>query len=152
MEPEPKPPFDSKSNLPSIAAGDNLRHHVSACPICGGGLCGVRAYFDSPESLSYGLVICDECEAIWLQPDTQGVHVYADAEAPVSPVNGLGLYDPTVSRWANAEDIQKLGWSASIDDSLTYDPNASADDLAASDPPSSDQPSSAPPSSEAENE
>lgn len=117
MPPEPQSPTDS------IADGESLRHNVSSCPICGGGLCGIRSFFDSDASLSHGLVVCDECEAIWLQPDTRGVHVYADPESPVCPISGLGLYDSKVSRWANADDVAMLGWTEMIDPRLTFDPD-----------------------------
>jgi len=94
---------------------------VSSCPICGDGLCGVRVYFDSSGTLTHGLVICDECEAIWLQTDTSGVHVYAASESPRCPISGVGLYDRVVGRWANEEDIATLGWSDAIQPALTFD-------------------------------
>lgn len=97
-----------------------MRHNVSSCPICRDGLCGVRAYFDSSGELAHGLVVCDECEAIWLQPDTGGVHVYAAPESPRCPISGVGLYDRVFSRWANEDDIVALGWSAAIEPELTF--------------------------------
>ncbi|TWT97522.1 hypothetical protein Pla100_26760 [Neorhodopirellula pilleata] len=98
-----------------------MRHNVSSCPICGGGLCGVRAYFDASGVLTHGLVVCDECEAIWLQPDTGGVHVYADPESPRCPISGVELYHRGTSRWANEDDLASLGWSAAIASELTFE-------------------------------
>lgn len=100
-----------------------MRHNVSSCPICGGGLCGVRAFFDASSRLTHGLIVCDECEAIWLQPKTDGVHVYADPESPECPISGEGLYDRNVSRWANEEDVAALGWFGEINPALTFDPS-----------------------------
>lgn len=117
MPPEPNPATDS------LADGESMRHNISSCPVCGGGLCGIRAFFDQDAVLIHGLVVCDECEAIWLQPDTQGVHVYADPESPLCPLSGMGLYDSKVSRWANASDVAMLGWTDRIAHDLTFDPN-----------------------------
>lgn len=81
-----------------------------------------HGFTSSSDKPSYGLILCDECEAIWLQPDVHGVHLYADSESPRSPVTGEPLYDVHSSRWANAADVAALGWTDKIDDSLTYDP------------------------------
>lgn len=124
-------------------ASTGPRHSVAHCPICDGGLCSVRAFFDHSvvpnplaanepniaevsRKLSHGLVICDECEAIWLQPDIRGVHVYPDAQTPHCPVTGKPLYDWQTSRWATSEDVASLGWSDAINPSLTYDPSGDA--------------------------
>lgn len=109
------------------AGEDHLRHSVAHCPICEGGLCSVRAFFENDitrtsEKPSHGLILCDECEAIWLQPNVQGVHLYADSESPLDPITGKPLYDPRSSRWANTKDVESLRWSDKIDPSLTYDP------------------------------
>lgn len=131
IEPES---HDSLSDPPAAASrsgGEGLRYSVGQCPICGGGLCSIRAYFDDEnggEKLTHGLVVCDECEAIWLQPDTKGVHVYADSESPLCPVSGKPLYAPQYSRWANADDVAALNWSDAVDSSLTYDPRGDQSD------------------------
>ncbi|MDA8743786.1 hypothetical protein N9N28_04035 [Rubripirellula amarantea] len=97
------------------------RHSIDFCPICGGGLCGLRIYGigeNSPANTPpHGLVICDECEAIWLEPDTSTVHVYPDLENPVSPVSGEPLWGET-SRWATIEDIKQLGWLDAVNRDL----------------------------------
>lgn len=97
------------------------RYSVAACPVCGGGLCTVRVFLAPDGSLDHGLVVCDECEAIWLQPDVAVRHVYVDPEAPTSPISGQPLYDRHASRWAEWSDIESLHWTHAIDPSLTYD-------------------------------
>lgn len=101
----------------------------------------MRAYFDDQNQLSYGLVVCDECDAIWLQPDTQHPHIYPDPESPLSPVSGGSLYDPRHSRWATREDAEALGWSARIDPTLSHSSPAthSMPDPHAPDPHSLDE-------------
>ncbi|MCM2372383.1 hypothetical protein [Aporhodopirellula aestuarii] len=133
LEPES---HDSQSGPPGGAADDHeeLRFCVGQCPICDGGLCTVRVFFDdtgpdsTSEQISHGLVACDECEAIWLQPNTRGVHVYANSETPLCPVSGKPLYDNRFSRWANAADVASLGWSDAIDPALTHDPRGDRSD------------------------
>ena len=70
-------------------------HSIDFCPICGGGLCGIRIVGDSgdvDQSPPHALIICDECEAIWLEPDVSTVHQYPDLENAVSPVGGQPLW------------------------------------------------------------
>lgn len=101
----------------------NTRHHVATCPICEDGLCGVRVYLDDESNVTHGLIVCDECEAIWLQPNVSGVHVYANSQSPLSPVSGQGLYDQSLSRWANRDDVAALGWSAAVKKELDWNPS-----------------------------
>ncbi len=117
----PTEPEDTSSES-SLQPNDSVRLCVGECPLCQDGLCMARAYFNDQNQVSYGLLVCDECEAIWLQPDTQSPHVYPDPESPLSPASGGPLYDPRHSRWATHEDVEALGWSAKIDATLTHSP------------------------------
>lgn len=110
-------------------------HSIDFCPICGGGLCGIRIIesmsAENPESNKeiatdsetssllqpHGLVICDECEAIWLEPDVSTVHQYPDLENAASPVNGQPIWGDG-SRWASMEEIELLGWSEAVNPEL----------------------------------
>ncbi|TWU04876.1 hypothetical protein [Stieleria varia] len=106
-------------------------HSIDFCPVCGGGLCGVRICgVDSPDHLAayseqdssvrlppHGLVICDECEAIWLEPDLQSDHLYADPIDSRCPICSESLWGEQ-SRWADEKDLKLLGWSDAIDRSL----------------------------------
>ena len=95
-------------------------HSVGYCPICGGGLCGVhlcehQAAGDHRENteIDHGLVICDECEAIWLEPDLSSVHQYPDAVDAKCPVCSGPLWADG-GRWANLSEVELLGWGDRI--------------------------------------
>lgn len=123
-------------------------HSISQCPICEGGLCGVRICGlpdkqhrqpDSDEFVGitdppfggeaaplvdttagpHGLVICDECEAIWLEPDTSTEHQYPDPENAKCPVCGDHLWNGN-NHWANLAEVAFLGYENKIDPSLDY--------------------------------
>ena len=91
-------------------------HSVDVCSICGCGLCGIRIcgyQTDQP----HGLVVCDECEAIWTQPDTSSPHLWRDAELPLCPVCEQPLWS-NHSRWATREDLKQIGWEQVINPNL----------------------------------
>ena len=92
-------------------------HSVDVCAVCGGGLCGIRICgFDTDQP--HGLVVCDECEAIWTEPDTSTAHRWRDAENPCCPICGEALWGPH-SRWANREDLCRIGWRNEADPLLS---------------------------------
>lgn len=108
----------SESNEGSISGPI---HSIAKCPVCGGGLCGIRICSgDDPTQASPGLgfVMCDECEAIWLEPDTSSEHLYVEPESPLCPICRGGLWG--TSRWANADEVESLGWSAAVDHELDW--------------------------------
>jgi hypothetical protein len=88
-------------------------------------LCGIRICGLTPaESASqqrgdsiHGLVVCDECEAIWLDPDVKSDHVYPNPTDSACPICCQPLWGPT-SRWANDEDVRALGWSDAVNHDL----------------------------------
>ncbi|QDT12061.1 hypothetical protein [Planctomycetes bacterium K23_9] len=108
------------------------KHSIDFCPICGGGLCGVRICGIQPQSenvavqnqydTAHGLIVCDECEAIWLEPDVSTDHVYPDCENAACPICNASLWGEN-SRWANADDIEALGWTAAINHDLDINPD-----------------------------
>ncbi len=62
----------------------------------------------------HGLIVCDECEAIWTEPNISAEHQYPDAEEARCPVCTLPLWGPQ-SRWATFDDCSELGWIDEID-------------------------------------
>ncbi len=92
------------------------KHSVDYCPVCGGGLCGIRICGLADEH-PHGFILCDECEAIWLQPDVTSPHQYADAEQPQCPICQQALWGPQ-SRWANWDDCSELNWIDAINPAL----------------------------------
>ncbi len=100
-------------------------HSIDYCPICGGGLCGIRicGLSSLPQAAArrgdsiHGLIVCDECEAIWLEPNISSDHAYPDPTNSICPICSQPLWGDN-SRWANREDIAALGWSAAVNQEL----------------------------------
>ncbi len=104
------------------------QHSIDFCPVCGGGLCGIRICgtqlgdaskqdFGTNSQSPHGLVICDECDAIWLEPDLTTAHQYPDVENAKCPVCDDGLWGPN-SRWADRNDLARLEWELAINPAL----------------------------------
>ncbi len=115
------------------------KHSIAFCPICGGGLCGIRicgvadedrartgsrTFSKTGSTEPHGLIVCDECEAIWLEPDTSTPHQYLDLEDAMCPICGEALWG-LQSRWATADDVDVLGWESAVNRDL----NLTEDDL-----------------------
>jgi hypothetical protein len=101
------------------------RYSVGWCPVCQQGLCGIRVCED--EYGLRGLVICDECEAIWLDPNLGQPHLYVDPVAPVWPDYHHSLWGP-YTHWASLAEIEQLGWDDAVDHSLDdYQPPTDTD-------------------------
>ncbi len=92
------------------------KHSIDYCPICGGGLCGIRICGLSDEH-PHGLIVCDECEAIWTRPDVTSEHQYPDAEMQQCPICQNPLWGPQ-SRWATWDDCSELNWLDAINPAL----------------------------------
>ena len=92
------------------------KHSIDFCPVCGGGLCGIRlcgldgSHDDVPP---HGLIVCDECEAIWLVPDVTSDHSFPSAEDARCPVCCRSLWGDN-GRWADQSDIESLGWQHAV--------------------------------------
>ena len=65
----------------------------------------------------HGLILCDECEAIWLEPDLSSKHLYVDPIESKCPVCNEDLWGPH-SRWANESDLETLGLTANVNREL----------------------------------
>ncbi len=92
-------------------------HSIGFCPICGGGLCGIRVCgltvpdgVEPQSSQLHGFVVCDECDAIWLQPDLTTAHQYPDAIDPQCPICCQPLWGDQ-ARWASLQEVATLGWN-----------------------------------------
>lgn len=97
------------------------QHSIDLCPLCGTGLCGIRIcgiHTDTP----HGLVVCDECEAIWQRPDITTAHIYPDAENARCPICEAALWGQQ-SRWATTDDCRWLGWESAINPDLDAKPD-----------------------------
>lgn len=67
--------------------------------------------------IPHGLVVCDECDAIWLEPDLTTAHQYPDVENAECPICQVALWGPN-SRWANRNDLALLQWDLAINPAL----------------------------------
>ncbi len=94
-------------------------HSVDLCPLCGCGLCGIRVCGMNTDH-PHGLVVCDECEALWTEPDTTSEHQWRDAEDPRCPICNESLWSSN-GRWALREDLERIGWQDA------FNPRFSAD-------------------------
>lgn len=101
--------------------------HIGECPICGNGLCRLRCC-TLPEGLKKLYAMCDECEAIWLQPSTSTEHLFPDSQEPLCPISGGPLYGGE-SRWALPEDLLGSGWENEVIIDLPTDCALESEDL-----------------------
>lgn len=101
-------------------------HSIGFCPVCGDGLCGIRAYPTDDGSL-YGLIICDECDAIWTEPDLSAKPYFPDAQDERSPIDAQPIWGAT-SHWADLRECALLGWLGAIDPILHCHGNQPGDD------------------------
>lgn len=60
--------------------------------------------------------MCDECEAVWLEPAAVGRDLPSGARGPafVVPELGVSIGGPA-AMWANREQIEARGWASYID-------------------------------------
>lgn len=84
--------------------------HIGECPVCVDGLCRVRSCEDQ-QGHRHLYAMCDECEAIWVQPDTSSQRIYPRGEDPLCPVCSRPLFGDQ-ARWAEPEDfVASSDWS-----------------------------------------
>ena len=77
--------------------------HIGECPVCVDGLCRVRSCEDQ-QGRRHLYAMCDECEAMWVKPDTSSPKTYPRGEEPQCPVCARPLFGDQ-ARWAEPEDI-----------------------------------------------
>ena len=84
--------------------------HIGECPVCVDGLCRVRSCEDD-QGRRHLYAMCDECEAIWVQPDTSSLKTYPRGNDPLCPLCARPLFGDQ-ARWAEPEDIvADVDWS-----------------------------------------
>ena len=114
----------------------NPCHSIGFCPICGDGLCGIRIYQTDSDS-TYGLIVCDECDAVWTEPDLSREPYYPDSEDARSPIDGQPIWSPS-SNWADLRECALLGWLGAIDPVLHCHGEQPGDDDPLDSPPIKD--------------
>ena len=77
--------------------------HIGECPVCVNGLCRVRTCEDE-QGLQHLYAMCDECEAIWVKPDTSSERVFPRGEDPQCPLCSRPLYGEQ-AHWSAPEEV-----------------------------------------------
>src|SRR5687767_14313125 len=83
-------------------------YRLESCPFCKGGSIGFRLCVDQTRLV----MMCDECEAIWLDPENMEVSALLSPDSPdfVAPGTNCSVKSP-LSRWASREEIERFGWT-----------------------------------------
>lgn len=81
-------------------------YYVGTCSCCGQGLLGIRICCDDET----GLILCDECEAIWLHPSCPGSPLFPQPPDSACPRCHRPIWDPP-AHWATQPEIDRLDWN-----------------------------------------
>ncbi|MFK7736975.1 MAG: hypothetical protein AB8B50_13150 [Pirellulaceae bacterium] len=84
--------------------------HIGDCPVCVQGLVRIRTCTGGNAGVQH-FAMCDECEAIWLEPDTSTEKQFPDAENAKCPICEEDLFG-SASRWSLPADISGTDWEA----------------------------------------
>jgi hypothetical protein len=82
-------------------------YYVDQCPICEAGLRGFRT---CPQG--HVVVLCDECEAVWISPYGNGP-LFSAPPATHCPQCGSDLFD-SHAHWSDTQEIGAAGWQDSV--------------------------------------
>lgn len=97
---------------------------VGFCPSCGTGLLGIRicGHCERPH------VLCDECDAIWLDRDTTAAPLFPQQPEIPCAACGQSLRNGA-SRWATLPELVELTWHGNLfdTDSPASTPRANTD-------------------------
>ncbi len=85
--------------------------HIGECPCCVNGLCRIRSC-EGPQGKLHLYALCDECEALWTEPNTDTHKVFPSAENPHCPICEQPLYGPQ-AHWSQPDEVTAVPeWSA----------------------------------------
>jgi hypothetical protein len=76
------------------------------CPVCGTISLSIRVCGGEDEEI---IVLCEECDAIWLEPDLSGEPYFPEEHNMLCP-SGKGTIASPESYWANEAQIKAKGW------------------------------------------
>lgn len=78
-------------------------HNV--CPICLQGQIGFRKCRDSEDIV----LMCDECDSIWLEPNAVRAEnvIYVEPPHFIVPMSNCSILN---SQWANRDEVYMKGW------------------------------------------
>ncbi|AGC02413.1 hypothetical protein H012_gp035 [Acanthamoeba polyphaga moumouvirus] len=81
------------------------------CPICSS---GYRYFYTLAVANNNVILICDECESVWLEPENIG---FEDAvsnetlEEKFKVTNCKTLFDESIAGWSTIKDIKNSHWN-----------------------------------------
>jgi len=82
--------------------------YVESCPVCGDGLCRIRICVTNQRLT--GLVLCDECEAMWTNPTMQErIPASSNESEPMCPSCDQSVWG-NQAHWASIGEVCLLGW------------------------------------------
>jgi hypothetical protein len=80
--------------------------YVGTCSVCGGGNVGIRV--SASGCCIVGL--CDECDAVWLEPRLTRAPLFPEQPHLPCPDHGSSLRDAG-SHWADRGEVEAAGWA-----------------------------------------
>jgi hypothetical protein len=101
--------------------------HIGECPVCVNGLCRVRTCEGNHGSRHF-YAMCDECEALWIEPSTESEKSFPDATRPACPICGQDLYGPQ-SHWSLPQELGGTVWEENAIFDLPSDVGSSDDNV-----------------------
>lgn len=90
--------------------------HIGECPVCVNGLCRVRhcdGGAGAGAEAAHLYAMCDECEAIWIEPTTDSSKSFPDSENPQCPICHQDLFGAQ-ARWALPADVCGTDWDGMV--------------------------------------
>ena len=88
-----------------------MLHIDKHCPICRYGVVGFRKCSDN----STIVLMCDECDSIWLDPQRvdDNTVLYSSPPEYLVPTLECSIKSPQ-SKWATQEEVAEKGWANNI--------------------------------------
>ncbi|MCA9015513.1 MAG: hypothetical protein KDA77_09315 [Planctomycetaceae bacterium] len=90
-------------------AGFDLMYYVGTCPFCEQGKLGIRICSQAGDVL----ILCDECDALWLSPEISAQPVFPEQPALPCPCCQGNLTNAP-AHWANFGEIYQKGWISTV--------------------------------------
>ena len=82
--------------------------HIGECPLCVNGLCRLR-YCEDDHGAAHLFAMCDECEALWIEPNTDSEKSFPAAVHPACPICGQDLYG-LQAHWSLPQELTGTVW------------------------------------------
>lgn len=81
-------------------------YYVGTCRCCEQGLLGIRICCED----EIGLILCEECEAIWLHPTCPGSPLFPQQPDSACPRCNRPIWEAP-AHWATQAEVDRLDWN-----------------------------------------